>query len=205
MMLGFECQEVLRDALGQYDCYCYLEDDIVIHDPSFFSKLAWFTGRYGDHALLQPNRYACDFDWRGRKAYGGNVRRERTDPFQNIDDTPVLTGEVMGTKVVFRRPINPNAACYFLTEEQMKRWASQPYFLDRDISFAGPIESAASLGIMRTFKIYRPAPECASFLEVEHYGTSLWLIESESPDDRPPIALKPFQQVREARRQAAAG
>jgi hypothetical protein len=203
MMLGFECQAVLRDVLGEYDYYCFLEDDTVIRDSWFFSKLAWFTDQYGHDALLQPNRYAVDFDWGGRKGYGGNVRRERTDPFQNIDDTPALTGEVMGRKLVFRRAINPNAACYFLTEEQMKRWAGRPYFLDRDTSFAGPIESAASLGIMRTFKIYKPAAECANFLEVEHFGTTLWLVEKESADDLPPIALKQFTKVREARREAA--
>ena len=205
MLLGFECQAVLRDVIGQYDYYCYLEDDTVIRDPWFFAKLSWFTETYGDEALLQPNRYACDLEWGGRKAYGGNIRRGHSAPFQDVDDTPVLTGEMMGRKLVFRRPINPNAAGYFLTEEQMKRWARQPYFLDRDTSFAGPIESAANLGIMRTFKIYKPADECASFLEVEHYGTTLWLVESESPDDRrPPVRLKQFLKVRAAQRQAPA-
>src|SRR5262245_25329741 len=28
MLLGFECQAVLRDRLGDYDYYCYLEDDM---------------------------------------------------------------------------------------------------------------------------------------------------------------------------------
>ena len=40
----------------------------------------------------------------------------------------------------------------------------------RDTSFVGPLESAATLGIMRTFKVYKPARENANFLEVEHYG-----------------------------------
>ncbi len=34
----------------------------------------------------------------------------------------------------------------------------------------GPLESAATLGIMRSLKIYKPAPENANFLEVEHHG-----------------------------------
>ena len=205
MLLPFECQAVLRDAIGRYDYYCYLEDDTVLTDPWFFTKLSWFTDQYGDEALLQPNRYACDLEWDGRKAYEGNVRREHTDPFQDVDDTPVLTGEMMGMKLVFRRAINPHAAGYFLTEEQMKRWSRRPYFLDRDTSFATPLESAASLGIMRTFKIYKPGDECASFLEVEHYGTDLWLIESESPEDRsPPIRLRQFLQVRREKGRAHA-
>ena len=104
MLLGFECQAVLRDAIGRYDYYCFLEDDTVIRDPCFFAKLSWFTDQYGDEALLQPNRYARDLEWGGRKAYEGNVRRGHTDPFQDVDDTPVLTGEVMGTKWSFVAP-----------------------------------------------------------------------------------------------------
>jgi hypothetical protein len=52
----------------------------------------------------------------------------------------------------------------------MAHWAAQPYFLDRDTGFIGPLESAATLGIMRTFRVYKPANENANFLEIEHYG-----------------------------------
>jgi hypothetical protein len=53
----------------------------------------------------------------------------------------------------------------------MAQWANQTYFLDRDISFVGPLESAATLGIMKTFRIYKTSPEQASFLEIQHFGT----------------------------------
>ncbi|HEU5118961.1 MAG TPA: hypothetical protein VFT74_20390 [Isosphaeraceae bacterium] len=33
---------------------------------------------------------------------------------------------------------------------------------------ACPLESAATLGIIRTFRTYKPARECAGFLEVRH-------------------------------------
>jgi hypothetical protein len=54
----------------------------------------------------------------------------------------------------------------------MAHWAAQPYFLDRDTSFIGPLESAATLGIMRAFKVYKPAPPNAGFLEIQHFGTA---------------------------------
>jgi hypothetical protein len=54
----------------------------------------------------------------------------------------------------------------------MAYWAAQPHFLDRDTGFIGPLESAATLGIMRTFRVYKPAVENASFLEIEHHGTA---------------------------------
>ncbi|MNC93925.1 hypothetical protein D3C83_106610 [compost metagenome] len=50
----------------------------------------------------------------------------------------------------------------------MQSWAQRPEFLNRDTSFAGPLESAATLGIMRFFRAYKPARENAGFLEVRH-------------------------------------
>ncbi len=56
-LLGFECHAVLRERLGEYDYYAYLEDDLIAHDPWMFVKLAWFAAQLGDDVLLQPNRY----------------------------------------------------------------------------------------------------------------------------------------------------
>jgi hypothetical protein len=64
----------------------------------------------------------------------------------------------------------------------MEYWANQPHFLDRDTRFIGPLESAATLGIMKTFRIYKPAPEHANFLEIQHFGSDfLSLIGSQVP------------------------
>ena len=38
-LLGFECHAVLRDRLGDYDYYAYLEDDLIARDPWLFVKL----------------------------------------------------------------------------------------------------------------------------------------------------------------------
>src|SRR5947207_15676336 len=40
--LGFECHKVLKDGLGEYDYFAYLEDDLRLADGLFFHKLAWF-------------------------------------------------------------------------------------------------------------------------------------------------------------------
>jgi hypothetical protein len=63
----------------------------------------------------------------------------------------------------------------------MAHWMRQPHFLDRSPAFIGPLESAATLGIMRTFRIYKPARENASFLEIEHFGTG-FLSQLRRPD-----------------------
>ena len=69
LYLGFECQAVLRERLGDYDYYCYLEDDLILRDPWFFLKLRWFNGHLGDEALLQPNRYEIARSGAAMKAY----------------------------------------------------------------------------------------------------------------------------------------
>jgi hypothetical protein len=172
MLLGFECQRVLAEMLGRYDFYCYLEDDLVIEDPWLFIKLAWFTGHVGNDKLLQPNRYEAGPHPFLLKAYlDGDIAERSTSAFQNIAEESSLSSDVLGRRVVFRRPLNPHSGCYFLNAEQMSHWARQPHFGQRDCSFMGPLESAASLGIMRTFKVYKPAPENADFLEVRHFGT----------------------------------
>lgn len=173
-LLGYECHAALRDRLaGGYDFYCYLEDDLVLRDPLFFVKLKWFVGVAGEGAVLLPNRYEVA---RGRlvhKAYvDGPLRPGVTAPFQDVSVAPEVAADALGRRVAFRRPLNPHAGCFFLTAGQMAAWAARPDFLDRSARFVGPLESAATLGVMRAFRVYKPAPENAAFLEVEHAGTA---------------------------------
>lgn len=173
MLLGFECQAVLREGLGKYDYYCYLEDDLILHDPWLFVKLGWFTQNAGNGCLLQLNRYEISPNGKVAKAYvDGDLLPHLTAKFQNVQEKPQFVGKVMEQSVKFQRALNPHSGCYFLNAEQMEYWVKQPYFLDRDCSFVGPLESAATLGIMKTFKIYKPAPSHANFLEIQHFGSS---------------------------------
>lgn len=173
-LLGYECHAVLRDRLAaNYDFYCYLEDDLILHDPQFFVKLRWFAKQFGDGALLMPNRYEAGRNQRVHKAYvDGPIRPEATAAFQTLSDMPTLEAEVMGERVAFERPTNPHSGGAFLSHAQMTAWAAAPHFLDRSTAFIGPLESAATLGPMRTFRVYKPAATNAAFLELEHAGTA---------------------------------
>lgn len=173
-LLGFECQLALRERAGAYDYYCFLEDDIVIHDPSFFEKLAWFTKLAGGMALLQPNRYEAEIGGRIQKLYiDGDLPARATKPFQNMDDRPEITGDTLGSSVSFRRTRNPHAGCYFLDSGQFTHWIQQPHFAERRTDFIGPLESAATVGIARTFRVYKPAAPNLAFLEVQHNGAEI--------------------------------
>jgi len=171
MMLGFECKKVLAENSGKYDYYCYLEDDLTINDPWFFTKLKWFNNLTSDNYLLQPNRYEISSGETANKVYvDGNIRSRATEKFQDINDSQTLTGLVMGENILFKRVLNPHSGCYFLNENQIKKWMQQSYFEENNTDFIGPLESAATLGIMKTFKIYKPDPP--GFLEIFHNGTS---------------------------------
>jgi hypothetical protein len=169
LLLPFECHAVLRERLGDYDYYCYMEDDLVVQDPLFFAKLDWFNQQVGSDALLLPNRFELSVKESLAKLYiDGHVSPDFAAKWQNVKDRQSLVGRALGREITFERPNNPHAGCFFLNRDQMSRWVEQPHFLDRDTAFAGPLESAATLGIMKTFRIYKPAPVSSGFLEIWH-------------------------------------
>lgn len=171
MMLGFEAKRFFAENFGKYDYFCYLEDDLIINDAWFFAKLEWFRGLTSDNYLLLPNRYEVSASEKLNKVYiDGNIRIQATEKFQNVNDSQSLTGEVLNEKVSFKRVLNPHSGCYFLNSNQLKKWMEQSYFEENDTSFIGPLESAATLGAMKTFKIYKP--DTPNFLEIMHYGVS---------------------------------
>jgi hypothetical protein len=172
LLLGFACQAVLRERLGQYDWYSYLEDDLILRDPWHFIKLAWFNRHGGHDKLLQANRFEAGLNYPAPKVYvDGELDERVTAPFQNVHDSPAFVTELLGVPVRFERTPNPHSGCFFLSAAQMEHWAAQGHFHDHASRFIGPLETVATLGIMRTFKVYRPAAANADFLEVQHFGT----------------------------------
>lgn len=172
-LLGFECHNLLRENLGSYDYYVYLEDDLIVHDSWFFHKLGWFNQQIGNANLLQPNRYELGASARTGKVYiDGDLAPKVTAPYRQTGEPGALSAAVLGVQIQFQRALNPHAGCFFLNEAQMHTWSQQPHFWDRRTTFIGPLESAATLGILQTFRIYKPAPQNANFLEVQHTGTA---------------------------------
>jgi hypothetical protein len=169
MMIGFACQQVLKAHLGKYDFYCYLEDDLLIQDAFFFRKLEWFAKTFGEEVLLLPHRYELAVKEPLHKLYiDGPVRPDFTARWQDVNDRRSLEADFLGKRVGFERWSNPHSGCFFLNAAQMQRWSEAPDFGDGDCSFAGPLESAASLGIMKNFRIHKPAAGNAGFLELQH-------------------------------------
>jgi len=170
--LGFACHRELARRVNEGDWFAYLEDDLVLNDPLFFEKLQWFTENAGSDALLQPNRFERDSRWLATKAYvDGDLVERCTSDFQNRADRAELWLDYGGARTRFLRPANPHSGCFFLRRDQLMHWMKQPGFGQPDHSFIGPLESAASLGVMQNFRLYKPSIENAGFLEVEHQST----------------------------------
>jgi len=168
--LGLECRAALGDGVGQYDWFCYLEDDLMLTDPLFFDKLKWFRSIAGDDAVLQPNRFEVAVGQPMHKLYiDGNMADATQSPkFQNIADRTVVEGEAFGRSYVFKRINNTHSGTFFLDAPQMAHFVKQADFQAEESGFAGPVESCATLGIMRHFRVYKPARVNAGFLEVRH-------------------------------------
>ena len=91
--------------------------------------------------------------------------------FKAIPDPPRSICSLQ-EEILLLCPDNPHSGCFVLTKDQLQYWSDQSWFLDGDCSFISPLESAATLGLLKTFTLYKPHISCASFLELQHWGVN---------------------------------
>lgn len=175
--LGFEAQRFLADNIEKdYDLYAYFEDDLQIRDPCFFHKINWFQKCAGSHCLLMPNRYeqfykpATSVD----RFYidGPMVPGELAELIPNPPAS--ITTSLPAGEILFSSPNNPHSGCFVLSRDQLKIWREKEWFLDYDCSLISPLESAATLGLLKTFDLYKPHMAYAGFLEIQHWGSGFF-------------------------------
>jgi hypothetical protein len=173
-MLPFEAQRIMRDRVGQYDMYAYMEDDLVVDDPAFLEKIAWFAGEFGPRALLMPVRYEMASTGTPAKlSLSNQLSSETRAPFRRPELAAVLRGRWNDKEQSFRIPSNPHVGCYAVTDGQLRLWIADPTFYDRDGSWVSPLESAATYSPGKVFGLYMPAEPDPWFLQIEHYGAQL--------------------------------
>ena len=78
--------------------------------------------------------------------------------------------EHLGEQIRFEQPYNLHSGCFFLNSVQARIYFDSAASREIDISFHGPLESAATLGMLKTFQIMKPALANGRFLTVEHAG-----------------------------------
>lgn len=169
-LLPFGAHRYMADRADQYDWFIYSEDDLLLHDPLLFAKLQLFQQAFGPRCVLQPHRYEINPRGTRFKTYiDGDLRRAFIDPLlQKVEAAPSLQQDVPGANVTFERTRNPHAGFFALSREQLAYWKAQPHFLDQDCSFVSPLESAATLGLIKTFGVYKAAAPWQGYCEIEH-------------------------------------
>ena len=168
--LGFGVYFLMEKYADAYDWFVFSEDDLCMRDAFLFDKLEWFQHLFGEGVLLAPNRY----EWNDRARYlktwvDFDLRSAFIDPFlQLVAGEPALEGEVFGRTIRFRRARNPHSGFFAVSRAQLAGWRKKAAWKSFDTSFIGPLESAATLGILRQFAIYKAVGQDAAFLEIEH-------------------------------------
>lgn len=172
-MLGFHVHELFARLRAEYDLFCYSEDDLRPTDPDLFAKLVWFAGETGGQRVLAPNRYEWNPAGAAIKTYiDGDLRGGFVDPLLAYrPDVDAIQLSALGRSRSFRRARNPHSGFFGVTQAQLGHWMRQPHWLDRDCSFVSPLESAATLGLAKTFPVFKPFAASAGFLELHHLDT----------------------------------
>ena len=177
-LLGFEAQRVLfaacqaAETAGKpFDYIAYLEDDILLTDADFFLKLRCFNRAFGDKYLLMPNRIeTMEHQGQLRRFYIDGDYNPAASEAYRLSMGQKLCFSHLGEIVCFDQPSNLHSGCFFLNRDQGHIYANSGYAAEIDTSFHGPLESAATLGMLKTFQLMKPVPENGRFLTVEHGG-----------------------------------
>jgi hypothetical protein len=173
-MLGFAAHRVFAEARHGYDLFCYSEDDLRVADPGFIAKAASFQDAFGWKRLLMPNR----FEWNPagptiKTWIDGDLRPGAIAPWRDpLPDEDFLHLPAPGRPAIaFRRALNPHSGFFALSAPQVAHWTRQRTFLDLDCGFISPLESAATLAVMKTFPIYKAFGPDMGHFEIEHLDT----------------------------------
>jgi hypothetical protein len=148
------------------DLYAYIEDDIVINDLEFFDKQLWFLSRMRDAHCLMPHRYELVFRRKvGRLLIDGPLRPGLVEKFTE-PQRDAAQGSYRGhTRINFDITENPHSGLFVITNKQRRFLSSQELPVD---GFISPLETAATLTVLKYFKIWKPSLNDHNFLTVEH-------------------------------------
>lgn len=170
LYLGFACHSLVKESLGRYDYYGYFEDDLIIYDPMFFDKLNFFNATKKDPVcLFQPHRYELALgESADKKQLAHKVYNDYCGAHQRHSD-PSLRFVALGRPITIERSTQPHAGCWFLNETQARLFVESDYFGWRgQLLWNSPLDTAATWGIARVFKVYKTALDSLDFFEVEH-------------------------------------
>ena len=164
--LALACRDHLIKNTDEAELYVYMEDDLIIHDGDFFEKQAWFIEKTNHQFCLMPHRYErIDMGGIDRMLVDGPLIEEYINSFTN----PVINaaeGNYRGRKKIsFDITNNPHSGMFVISNRQAKQLRELQ--LPRS-GFNGPLETAATLTVLQSFKVMKPGFSNYDFLCIEH-------------------------------------
>jgi len=151
---------------GDADLHAYIEDDIVINDVEFFDKQLWFLSRLKDTHCLMPHRYELVFRRKvGRLLIDGPLRPGLVGQFTEPQPNAAQGSYRGHTRVSFDIAENPHSGMFVITNKQRLFLSAQELPVS---GFISPLETAATLTVLKYFKVWKPSLKDHNFLSVEH-------------------------------------
>lgn len=189
-MLGFTAHKLFADASNAYDIFAFSEDDLRPTGSDLISRIVAFQDDFGWQRVLFPNRYEWNPRGPALKTFNdGMLRPGLLAPYEAaLPDERFLKLREGARHVSFQRATNPHSGFFAITAEQLSHWMAQPHFGDLDCSLISPLESAATLGLLKTFPIYKSFGRDLGWLEIEHLDNrfSAMNLPGGRPQQRPP-------------------
>lgn len=181
MQLPLKAVQQLLDLDSPADLSLYLEDDLVIQDPRYADKLAWFHQRTDHRFVLMPHRREQTVANAPQRLFvDGPIKpRGQAEPVWASDEVAVANGRFWdGQELSFVQASNPHSGTFCVSGPQLEHLRAAPW---PPPPFVGPLETAATGTVLGHFPVLKPSWTCRDFLTLEHGNPSFLTLLGEWP------------------------
>ena len=171
----------LLDMPAPADLSLYLEDDLVIQDPRYADKLAWFHQRTNHRFVLMPHRREPTVANAPQQLYvDGPIKPAGQSQQVWASDESIAAGGRFwdGQEISFAEASNPHSGSFCVSAPQLEQLRSAPW---PPPTFVGPLETAATGTLLGHFSVLKPSWACREFLTLEHGNPSFLRLLGELP------------------------
>ena len=171
--LGLGAHAVIRDNVARgYDWFAYLEDDLLIEDPKFFAKLDYFhrilDERVGTNALLLPMRYETVRDLEAPEKLPLRLYCDYRAGDKPLHDGPAIIVPNELGDITLEPARHPHGGCFFLDRKRAEIFVASPYCASAAKIWTTPLDTAATVAIWSSFRLYKPAANSFGVLDIRH-------------------------------------
>ncbi|NQW39706.1 MAG: hypothetical protein HQ469_11105 [Cyanobacteria bacterium] len=181
MKLPLTAVRQLLDFPATAELNLYLEDDLVIQDPRYADKLAWFSQRTEHRFVLMPHRHEQTVANAPQRLFvDGPIKpKGKAEQVWASDEVAMANGRFWdGQELDFVQASNPHSGSFCLSAPQLEKVRSAQW---PPTEFVGPLETAATGTVLPHFPVLKPSWSCREFLTLEHSNPSFLSLMGKLP------------------------